>query len=144
MFLWQWTKKWVAAIKLWRRLIKTARQKDNFSDKDIESFDILCNTFFSSWVVLHGEAGVGNYVLMIGAVHLSYYLKHWRYLYRYSQQDWEALNSQIKTIYFCCTHRGGNKGDNEFNSKVELIAKWMQRNLFWKMGLDQHIFKDSE
>ena len=80
---------------------------------------------------------------MIGAGHLSYYLQKWRNLYRYSQQGWEALNSQIKTIYFRRTQRGGNKGDGEFNSKVEPIGKWLQRSLFWKMGLDREMFKDT-
>ena len=71
---------------------------------------------------------------MIGAGHFSYYLRKWRKLYCYSQQGWEALNSQIKTVYFRRTQRGGHKGGGDFNSKVEPNSKWVQRNLFWKAG----------
>ena len=127
---------WVECIQQWRDLIEMARKREDFSDEEIETFQQMCDTFFIDWVKLHKEAGVGNYIHMIGAGHLSYYLKKWRNLYRYSQQGWEALNSQIKTIYFRRTQRGGNKGGGDFNSKVEPIAKWVQRTIYWKMGLD--------
>ena len=123
--------------------MEKVRKKEDFLDDKIESFQIVCDHFFASCVKLHKEAGVGNYVHMIGAGHLSYYLQKWRNLYRYSQQGWEALNSQIKTIYFRRTQCGGNKGDGEFNSKVEPIGKWLQRSLFYKMGLDREMFKDT-
>ena len=72
-------------------------------------------SFFSSWVDLNKQEGVGIYVHMIGAGHLSYYLKLWRNLYQYSQQGLEALNYHIKRVYFLRTQRGGHKGDGEFN-----------------------------
>ena len=128
--------KWSECIELWREIVEISRQKDDFTDAQIDSFQYLCDTFFIKWVKLHKHHGVGNYVHMIGAGHLSYYLRKWRNLYRYSQQGWEALNSQIKTVYFRRTQRGGHKGNGEFNSKVEPIAKWVQRTLFWKGGLD--------
>ena len=134
--------KWLECIELWRELIETARQKEDFSDGQINSFQVLCDLFFIKWVALHKHNRVGNYVHMIGAGHLSYYLHIWKNLYRYSQQGWEALNSQIKTVYFRRTQRGGHKGDGEFNSKVEPIAKWVQRTLFWKAGLDVMFDKD--
>ena len=133
--------RWIECIEVWRELVEVARQKEEFSDSQIDSFQLLCDAFFRKWVALHKADGVGNYVHMIGAGHLSYYLRRWRNLYRYSQQGWEALNSQIKTVYFRRTQRGGHKGGGEFNSKVEPIAKWVQRNLFWKAGLDV-IFED--
>ena len=128
---------WLECIELWRELVEIVRQKEDFTDAQIDSFQHLCDIFFAKWVALHKESGVGNYVHMIGAGHFSYYLRKWRNLYRYSQQGWEALNSQIKTVYFRRTQRGGHKGDGEFNSKVEPIAKWVQRSLFWKAGLDK-------
>ena len=70
---------------------------------------------------------------MIGAGHFLYYLRKWRNLYRYSQHGWEALNSQIKTVYFRRTQHGGHKGGSEFNSKVEPIARWVQRSLFGRL-----------
>ena len=99
--------------------------------------------FFYKWFQLNGEAGVGNYVHIIGAGHIEYYLKKWRNLYCYIQQGWEALNSQTKQIYFRQTQRGGHKGDGKLNSKVEHIAKWVQRSLFWKMGFGKEKIDDS-
>ena len=102
----------------------------------------MCDQFFIKWLELHKHNSAGNYVHMIGAGHLSYYLCKWRNMYRYSQQGWEALNSQIKTVFFRRTQRRGHKGDGGFNSKVEPIAKWVQRCLFWKAGMGQMFEED--
>ena len=64
-------------IKLWRNLIETVRIKEDFSDKHIDNFQVQCDHFFAKWVNLHIEAGVGNYIHMIGTGHLLYYLKKW-------------------------------------------------------------------
>ena len=71
---------------------------------------------------------------MIGTGHLEYYILIWRNCYQYSQQGWEALNSQIKTIYFRRTQRGIHKSGDDFNSKVEPIPKWIQRFFFGKQN----------
>ena len=135
--------KWLECIELWREVVETARQKEDFLDDQIDLFQHLCDVFFQKWIDLHQRDGIGNYIHMVGAGHLSYYLRKWRNLYRYSQQGWEALNSQIKTVYFRRTQRGGHKGNGEcFNSKVEPIAKWVQRCLFWKAGMGQMFEED--
>ena len=125
---------WLECVELWREVVETVRQKEDFTDEQIDVFQHLCDTFFQKWINLHGRDGVGNYVHMIGAGHFAYYLRKWRNLYRYSQQGWEALNSQIKTVYFRRTQRGGHCGGGGLNCKVVPIAKWVQRNLFWKAG----------
>ena len=134
--------KWKECVKMWRELVHRARQKHDFSDHEIEAFQSLCDSFYLKWIDLQGEDGVGNYIHMLGAGHFEYYFKKWRHLYCYSLQGWEGLNYQIKQIYFCRTQRGGHNGDGEFNSKVEPIAKWVQRSMFWKMGMGKDEFED--
>jgi hypothetical protein len=56
--------------------------------------------FYEKWIDLLGEEGAPNYFHMIGASHLTYYLRQWRNLYRFLQQGWESLNALFKTFYF--------------------------------------------
>ncbi len=127
--------KWNEVIPLWRELIELARQKEDFSDEDIQAFSDLCDRFFLKWVAFKKRDGMTNYIHMIGAGHFTYYLRRWRNLYRYSQQGWESLNAQIKSFFFRRTQRGGFGGTLEQrNSKVEPIAKWIQRKLFFLTG----------
>ena len=58
---------WVHSIKLWQELIEMDQQKDDFTDAEIEDFDIKRDEFFSAWIKFHKESGVGNHIHMIGA-----------------------------------------------------------------------------
>jgi hypothetical protein len=114
--------------------------KRRFFDEEIDAFGTQCDDFFELWVDLTGLEGMTNYIHMIGSGHMTYYLREWRNLYRYSQQGWETLNSLLKNIYFRRTQRGGHKGDGQSrNSKLPPIAKWMQRRLYFLSGRYKHI-----
>ena len=77
---------WLDCIKPWRKLIKIMRQKEDYTDDQIDSFHVLCEAFFTKWVALQKNNGVGNSVCMIGSRYISYYQQKWRNLYKYSQQ----------------------------------------------------------
>jgi hypothetical protein len=91
--------KWNAPIIVWRELMIMARQKEDFSDEEIEEFTDLCDDFYEKWLEVKGRDGLTNYIHMVGSGHMSYYLRKWRNLYRYSQQGWESLNAQIKAFF---------------------------------------------
>jgi hypothetical protein len=137
-FLWydeERKEQWKKSMSHWRKLMEMARQRDDFTDEEIDAFSTQCDDFFEVWVDLTGLEGMTNYIHMIGSGHMTYYLREWRNLYRYSQQGWEALNSLLKNIYFRRTQRGGHKGDGKSkNSKLTPIAKWLQRRLFFLSG----------
>jgi hypothetical protein len=137
-FLWfdeERNQQWKASMREWRKLMEMARQRDDLSDEEIDAFSHQCDDFFELWTDLTGLEGMTNYIHMIGSGHLTYYLREWRNLYRYSQQGWEALNSLLKNIYFRRTQRGGHKGDGKSrNSKLTPIAKWLQRRLYFLSG----------
>jgi hypothetical protein len=90
---------WKECMEEWRLLMEMARQWDDFTDEEIDAFGVQCDIFFGLWVDLTDIEGLINYIHMIGCGHLTYYLREWRNLYRYSQQGWEALNSLLKNIY---------------------------------------------
>ena len=129
--------KWLKTIKLYRDMIEILRQKEDFTDEEINEYQNLADEFFKCWLDLHGKDGVTNYFHMIGSGHLTYYLKKWRNLYRYSQQGWESLNNLIKVYYFRRTQRGGYAHDSNgrSTSKIVPIAKWIQRCIMWKLNI---------
>lgn len=86
---------------------------------------------------LHGKAGVTNYIHMLSSGHISDYLRHWRNLYRHSQQGWESLNSMVKVFFFRRTQRGGKgSGGNGKKSKLLPLARWLSRRTVWALGVD--------
>jgi hypothetical protein len=115
--------------------MELARRREDFTEDDIEEFQTLANDWFEKWVKLTGRDGLTNYVHMVGAGHLSFYMREWGNLYRYSQQGWEAYNSLIKSVYYRRTQRGGNGGNkDEATSRVVPLGRWLQRKMFFLSG----------
>ncbi len=56
---------------------KALQQKEDFTDAQIDEFQAKADDFFSKWVELVGYDGVTNYIHMLGAGHVCYYLKKW-------------------------------------------------------------------
>jgi len=124
--------KWKAAISYYQALIELLRKKSDFTNEQIDDFQLHVDSFFRLWVELCGQEGVTNYIHMLAAGHISEYLAHWRNLYAHSQQGWEAFNSLLKTFFFRRTGRGGagNRGKGQ-KSKVIPIARWLSRRLIF-------------
>jgi hypothetical protein len=126
IFLWydeDRKEQWKELMDNWWQLMETARQRDDFLDKEIVAFGIQCDDCFELWVNLTGMEEMKNYIHMIGGGHMTYYLRELRNLYRYSQQGWEALDSLLKNIYFRRMQRGGHKGEGKLkNSRLVTIA----------------------
>jgi hypothetical protein len=128
--------KWKICIGHYRNAMELMRQKDDFTDEQIFTFQKACDDFFQIWVDINAVEGVTNYIHMLGSGHVSDYLVHWRNLYAHSQQGWEAFNALVKTYYFRRTNRGGagNKGTGQ-RSKLKGLARWMQRRMVWFSGV---------
>ena len=77
---------WKKSMDSWNKLMEMARQREDFSEEEIDEFGIQCDVFFELWVDLTGLEGMTNYIHMIGRGHMTFYLREWRNLYRYSQQ----------------------------------------------------------
>jgi hypothetical protein len=127
--------KWNDVISLWINLMEFARKRSDFTEQDVLDFQDLADDFFELWIELKHLDGLGNYFHMIGAGHLAFYLREWGNLFRYSQQGWESMNALIKSFFYRRTQRGGHGGKNdEFNSKMAPIARWLQRKLYFLSG----------
>ena len=89
-----------------------------------------------------GLEGMTNYIHLLGSGHISYYLKKYRNLYRYSNQSWERLNKRVKRFYLQRTQRGGHGKYVWKDHTNELVcmhtkpkARWLQRVIMWNTGL---------
>ena len=96
-----WRKElWKSALVQYEEAVAGLRSRKDFTDEDITLWQQGVDLFYTIWVDLHGMDGLTNYIHMMGAGHVGYYLRLYRNLYRYSQQGWEAMNDKIKTFYF--------------------------------------------
>ena len=127
---------WDKCHDLWMVVVEKDRKKEDFTDAEIEAFQGHCDKFIDAWLqLLPGDTGMTNYFHIVAASHLSYYLREWRNLYRFSQQGWEGINGVIKALLHKRSQHGGNSGKNgERNSKVEPIARWALRQMFFFSG----------
>jgi hypothetical protein len=56
------------------------QQKTDFTDEEIEAFQLQADEFFCRWTALAGYDDVTNYIHVLGAGHIRYYLQKWRNL----------------------------------------------------------------
>jgi hypothetical protein len=108
------------------------QQRNDFSDDDINNFQQKADTFFKAWLRLTGYDGITNYVHMIGAGHLRYFLRKWRNLNRLSNQGWESYNALVTAYWHHRTMKGGGKGEDR--SKILAIARWLSRDYVAQRG----------
>ena len=119
------------------------RQKEDFTDADIADFATLCQQMGENWISLAGSKGMTNYFHLIISGHVTYFLKMWKNLYRYSQQGWEAVNSLIQSYFFRRTQMGGYNGSKtKAQSKLESIGDYLQRVFYWRSKKADDLFKD--
>jgi hypothetical protein len=99
-------------------------KKFNFTDRDIDGFQFHADEFFRKWIDMVGYDGVTNYIHMLGAGHIRYYLRKWGNLHRFQNQGWEAYNAMITSFWHHRTRKGGGKLNR---SKIVPIAQWILR-----------------
>jgi hypothetical protein len=128
---------WERCIPKYRKAMLKLRQHADFTDDDIAEFQHDFDLFFRDWVELYGKNGLTNYIHLLSSGHISEYLYKWRNLYAHSQQGWESLNNQFKTMWFRRTGRGGAaNGGKGPKSKLIPMGKWLQRRIIWMCGFD--------
>ena len=75
---------------------------------------------------------------------MTYYLRRYKNLYKYSQQGWEALNQKIKHYYFNNTDMGGciggKHGEGQTGRHTLPLMKMFQRCVMWRTGLGEAFF----
>lgn len=101
----------------------------------------MADDFFSKWVNLIGYDGITNYIHLLGAGHIRYYLNKWGNLHRFQNQGWEAYNAMITSFWHHRTRKGGGKVNR---SKILPIAQWILRLMLWRTGVAAKYFTSLE
>jgi hypothetical protein len=132
---------WVNVTTKLEWILTTLRQREDFTDAQIDTMSLMIDKWKLSWIALNGKEGMTNYNHCLTAGHVVYYLKYWKNVYRYSNQGWEYFNWQYRYVYFHQTQRGGSSGTHgESGSKTKPIGLWFLRRLYWlSKGVDGHI-----
>ena len=138
-------KDWHKVIDLYLPMMELAKQHEDLSEAEILRFHKLSATFFAAYCDLPGGNNtVTNYLHMFGAGHMTYYLRRYKNLYKYSQQGWEALNQKIKHYYFNNTDMGGciggKHGEGQTGRHTLPLMKMFQRCVMWRTGLGEAFF----
>ena len=89
---------------------------------------------------LIGYDGITNYIHMLGAGHIRFFLKKWKNLHRFSNQGWEAYNALVANYWHHRTQKGGGKGGDK--SKILAIAQWILRVMMWRTGEGDRYFTE--
>jgi hypothetical protein len=106
-------------------------------------FQDKADTFFSSLIDLVGYDRVTNYIHMLGAGHLRYYLSKCRNLNRFQNQGWESYNALITAFWHHRMTKGGGKKESD-RSKILPFTRWILRLMLWRTGVAQEFFKRQE
>ena len=128
-------------------IITALRKRSSFSDEKNTQLQKDIDVWHHDWMLLTGLEGMTNYIHLLGSGHISYYLKKYMNIYRYSNQSWERLNKRVKRFYLQRTQRGGygkqagKDADNVFICKhTKPLSRWLQRVIMWNTGLGAEFF----
>ena len=128
-------------MRYYRKFMSVLVQKEDYTEEQLEMFQDNVDDFMEIWcTIADGKKQMTNYLHLLGAGHVLYYMKKWKNLYRYEQEGWESLNALIKYVYFHHTKRGGydskDANDNiQVSSRVGALGKWIVRSLLWRSGV---------
>ena len=141
-----WATTWHDIMDIFIPLMDLLERKEDFTEEMIMDFHCLCAQFVHKYCDMFQGEGITNYIHLIGAGHLTYYLRKYRNLTKFCQQGWEALNQLLKQYYFNNTNHGGCNGNSK--GKMEKfkhclpLVKLCQRRTMWLLGLGEKIFEN--
>jgi hypothetical protein len=116
------------------------------TEDEINSFQDHIDDFFEIWVELFGEEGLSNYIHLLAAGHIAYFMEKYNCLYLYSQQGWEALNNTIQAYIHHNSQRGGKGSGQRAGEKSFIfpLVRYILRDLLWKTGDADRFFVNLE
>jgi hypothetical protein len=94
-------------VTQYQDIMAKLRKRSNMSTSDIISLQQQIDIWYEKWIGVTGREGMTNYIHMMGAGHVTYYLHKKKNLYRYSNPAWERFNKRVKRCYLTKTQRGG-------------------------------------
>jgi hypothetical protein len=91
-------RQWQTMISKYLDVMKFAFRHKDYSDDNVEDFQDLIDEWFYLYVQLTGLPGITNYMHLLGARYLYFYVKKWGNLYRYQQWGWGMKNNVIASL----------------------------------------------
>jgi hypothetical protein len=70
-------RQWPSINFIYLNVMRFAFRYEDFSDDDVEEFQVLIDEWFYKYVHLFGLPRITNYMHLLGAGHLYFYLKKW-------------------------------------------------------------------
>jgi hypothetical protein len=80
---------WLPCLSKLSSIFKDLSRRKDFTDTQIDQLEIKIDKWSKQWLAIATRAGFTKYIRMMSADHLSYYLRLYINLYRYSNQGWE-------------------------------------------------------
>ena len=132
---------WKETLDTYLSFMADLGKKNDFTDLEIDAVQDKIDHF--CYLYLHKleleREGMTNYIHILAAGHLKYYLHLYRNLYRYSQQGWEHFNKKFKCIFLRRTQRFGNGSNGR--SYIKDVYRALMREMAWKSGFGDEYFK---
>ena len=135
-------------VDIYPKIMDKLRQKIDFTHTEVVELQKMIDDWYNTWINITGREGMTNYIHMLGAGHVTYYIIKHGSLYKYSNQSWERLNKRVKRMYLQKTQRGGHGKYVGKNDTVSYrcphtvpIARWLQRIIMWNCGEGDKLFK---
>jgi hypothetical protein len=82
---------WVNVITKLEWILTTFRQREDFTNAQIDTMTLKIDKWTVSWIALNGEEGMTNYTHCLTAGHVVYYLKYWRFFTDIAIKDGSIL-----------------------------------------------------
>jgi hypothetical protein len=111
-------------------VLKKLKKRRDFTDHKTDCLQKKIDTWSHLWIDLVGESGITNYTHLVCSGHMTYFLRHWHNLYRYSNQGWDYKNKQMRYLYQHRSHMGGSSGSGQHHSKLKPLSLWVLRCLW--------------
>jgi hypothetical protein len=120
----------VKLFSLWSDIVEGMRSDEDFSDAEIDSWQLLVDEWGRLFLALYGWRAAGDYTSALIEGRFRDQLYRHRNLHRHCQQAWEALNKLVSKFLHTQTNRGGNKGNHLKDNACAAIYRWMKRRAF--------------
>jgi hypothetical protein len=114
-------------LKIWRKCVTQfqtlyfkLRTHLDFTEDEVVLVQKQIDSFNACWLELAHKEGMTNYIHMLSAGHIDFYLRKWKNMYRYQNQGWEHLHLQITYVFHHLTQHGGHSG----NTRGRSLKTW--------------------
>jgi hypothetical protein len=117
----------IKLYELWNTITTRIRSDIDFSDDDINAWQMVVDDFGRLFLLMYGWRAAGDYIQSLIEGRFRDHLEIHRNLHRHCQQAWEAVNKLVNKYLNTQTNKGGNKGGGLKDNACHALYRWMKR-----------------